>query len=103
VTLPPNPTEWGLAAWDMLRERAAIHEAEGLSPHDARIRAEAEVRTWTACGGDAAIRALPPLTQGTGGGRSRAGHAQKHKRGPALTEPLSPKLPRHDSNMRPGD
>jgi hypothetical protein len=62
-----SPTEWGRAAWDQYEEAAGKHEHEtGLSPHDARIRAEGEVRTWVACGGDAAIRALPPLTQGTG-------------------------------------
>jgi hypothetical protein len=61
TALPPTPTDWPLWAWDMLRERAAIHEAEGLTPHDARIKAEQEVRVWVRSGGDAALMAaLPP-------------------------------------------
>jgi hypothetical protein len=67
TALPPTPTDWPLWAWDQYQEAAGKHESYGLSPHDARIRAEQEVRTWVKCGGDAALlAALPPLTQGTG-------------------------------------
>jgi hypothetical protein len=61
MTLPPTPTDWPLRAWDQYVEACGKHESYGLSPHDARIRAEQEVRTWVKCGGDAALlAALPP-------------------------------------------
>jgi hypothetical protein len=63
TALHPTPTDWPLWAWDMLRERAAIHEAEGLAPGTARIRAEQEVRVWAAAGGDAALMAALPLKE----------------------------------------
>jgi hypothetical protein len=67
TALPPTPTDWPLWAWDQYQEAAGKHEAEGLTPHTARIRAEQEVRNWHRAGGDAALlAALPPLTQGTG-------------------------------------
>jgi hypothetical protein len=58
-----SPTEWGTAAYDHYSEAAGKHEAEGLDAHTASIRAEAEVRTWTAAGGDAALMAALPLKE----------------------------------------